>query len=151
MQSPVFRGFVVLWYFGGMEELISKDISFKNVWLTLLAGVLVPVVIISIPFALKSYENSIEVSGKGITVNGYEGFDLSWKEITNVSLVGELPEIENHNKTLKGNFKSRDGSDLKMVINGDAPYIRIEIKIFEVYLNQYYQKDTRKVFQEIQE
>lgn len=81
------------------------------------------------------------------------GFELDWDKVKSISLVDHLPKVEKTRKreVLKGDFKMQeDGSDLKLIINGDAPYIRIQTGGFDVYLNQYYQKETKKVFQEIQ-
>lgn len=155
MQSPDIRGFVVLWYFGAMEELISKDVSTKNIVLILFVAVLIPVVGLFAPYAMASLENRVELSDQGVYVTLIGGVSISWEEIQAVELTSNLPKVYESSGVLGGFMKgdyiaAADSSALKLIINGDAPYVKIQTEEFDVYLNQHYLKKTKKVFQEIQ-
>lgn len=151
-KAPIFGALLLL---ALMEELISKDVKLNSVLLILIVGVLIPVVGLYAPFALASWENNVEVSDRGISVNMIGGVDIPWEIVKSVELTSELPKSTAVNGTLgdamKGDFVAiADSSALKLIINGDAPYVKIQTEDFNVYLNQHYQKETKKVFQEIQ-
>lgn len=132
-----------------MEELISKDIKTSNVLLILLSAVLIPLMA-SIPFMMNSYENNVAISVSGIEVNGVGGFELGWEKVSSISMVEDLPQVQGRSKTLKGDFKALDGSTLKMVVNGDSPYIKVHTGGFDVYINRYYSDQTKEIFAEMQ-
>lgn len=139
-----------------MEELISKDVSTKNIVLILFVAVLIPVVGLFTPYAMASLENRVELSDQGVYVTLIGGVSIFWEEIQAVELTSNLPKVYEVSGGLGGFMKgdyiaAADSSALKFIINGDAPYIKIQTEEFEVYLNQYSQKETKQVFQQIED
>ena len=132
-----------------MENLATTDINPKNVLLILLAALLIPLTIF-LPLAMDSWKNTISVNEAGISVSGSGGFDVSWEEIDSVELVEELSQLKPHSrKYLKGDFETKEGETIRLVINGEAPFILISASGREYMFNRHYSKSTRADFKKL--
>lgn len=133
-----------------MENLATTDIKPKNVLLILMAALLIPLAIF-LPLAADSWENTISGNEAGISVSGSGGFDLSWEEIESMELMEELPQLKPHTrKYLKGDFETKEGQVIRLVINGEAPFILISVGGKKFFFNRHYSKNTKEGFLKLQ-
>lgn len=133
----------------GQTFTTSKIVSIVSVIVVLL---LIPVVY--------SYQRDLEVSitQNGMGIGGMYGEELTWQEITEVSMSNTLPSIDRKTNGFSlgavklGNFKTTDGQSIKLFTHSAENHIRLVKTDNMVYYLSCKNKDaTDKLFADIQQ
>lgn len=68
-----------------------------------------------------------------------------------MELVEELPQLKPHSrKYLKGDFETKEGQVIRLVINGEAPFILISVGGKKCFFNRQYSNNTKEDFLKLQ-
>ena len=102
-------------------------------------------------------ETKTELLENGIRISGIYGVDINYKDIKLLDTFPQLPAIKLRTNgyalggTLKGNFRLRDKTDVKLFVEkGSPPFIYIETEKYKIYLNNKVPSLTRELFANIQ-
>lgn len=118
-------------YFIWKGNQFSKTNSIKQKRKTIVAMGFMFVVFIAIAamFYYSFQDNQIEINDNIVRIKGSYGVDLKTNEIKSIELVNELPEISIKTNGFalhsikKGNFKTKNGENVKLFINSDKQSI----------------------------
>jgi hypothetical protein len=135
-----------------INQLLNKNDNFQSVqgnnqnirtsaaifWVILIVAVLFPIVLI----IYGSSDTKVKLSDYEIIISGMYGLNIKYNNIIQTDTIRSLPRISIRTngyaagKTLKGNFKLKDQSKVKLFITkGIPPYIRIKTSDAVIYLN----------------
>jgi hypothetical protein len=130
----------------------EKDFIEKSgYWMVaiVLASLFLPVILV----VSGRRDTKTEFMENGISISGIYGIDIDYKDIKQLDTLPQLPAIKLRTNgyalgsTLKGNFRLRDKTDVKLFVEkGSPPYIYIETEKYKIYLNNKIPSRTRELF-----
>jgi len=139
----------------GKESMVTtpeKDFIEKSgYWMVaiVLAALFLPIILV----VSGRRETKTEFMENGISISGIYGIDINYKDIKQLDTLPQLPAIKLRTNgyalggTLKGNFRLRDKTDVKLFVEkGSPPYIYIETEEYKIYLNNKIPSLTRELF-----
>lgn len=99
--------------------------------------------------------NSAKINGDQLEISGPGGLNIFLSDIENLEMVDKLPETSGTGGFAlglikKGNFiRSSDQEEIRLIKNGDGPYIHLTSKRGELYFDLESYTETEKIYEEL--